>query len=393
MAITNSMRLGVMLFAVACLALTAVPALGAPDVPAVAVIRVPNGGAYPQVQTDGRGRMHMIYFKGDPRHGDIFYVRSDDGGKTFTQPLRVNSQPDSALIIGTIRGPHLAIGKNERVHVAWMGSDQADPKSSGKAPMLYTRLADKGDVFEPQRNLIHSHPGLDGGGSVAADQAGNVYVAWHAPDAGDGEADRQVWVTRSSDEGKTFDPESAAVPMKTGVCGCCGLAIAAAEKGVVTIVFRSATEMVNRDVHVLWSKDYGKTFQIAVVDPWRIGMCVMSTASIAPDNGAFVSAWETKEQIRIGTLNAGTGQMGKLISVPGSAKALKHPSVAVDARGNFLVAWTEGTGWNKGGAVAWQVFDAGGSPIAAAAGRADGLPAWGVPAAFVDQSGGLKVAY
>src|SRR5689334_11531803 len=109
------------------------------------------------------------------------YVRSDDDGRTFTAPTRVDSQPGSAVIVGTVRGPQLAIGRNNRVHVAWMGSDSAAPKVDGKhTPMLYARLRDDGGAFEQQRNVVRHNPGLDGGGSVAADDAGNVYVAWHA---------------------------------------------------------------------------------------------------------------------------------------------------------------------------------------------------------------------
>lgn len=56
--------------------------------------------------------------------------------------------------------------------------------------MLYTRLNDAGDGFEPQRNVIQKRPGLDGGGSIAADAEGNVYVAWHAPNVNKGEVER-----------------------------------------------------------------------------------------------------------------------------------------------------------------------------------------------------------
>ena len=44
-------------------------------------------------------------------------------------------------------------------------------------------LSDEGSAFEPQRNVMQFAEGLDGGGSVAADVQGNVYVAWHG-DAG-----------------------------------------------------------------------------------------------------------------------------------------------------------------------------------------------------------------
>ncbi len=47
--------------------------------------------------------------------------------------------------------------------------------------------------------------GLDGGGSIAADAMGHVYVAWHGQARGStGEANRRMWVARSKDDGATF---------------------------------------------------------------------------------------------------------------------------------------------------------------------------------------------
>ena len=153
---------------------------------AVKLVKTPDGGIQPQAIVDGKGVLHLLYFKGDPRAGDLFYVRRDARKSGFTVPLRVNSQPGSAIAIGTIRGGQLALGKSGRVHSAWNGSGKALPKNqSGRNPMLYTRLNDAGTAFEPQRNVIQSAPGLDGGGSLAADGAGNVYVAWHAPAPGE----------------------------------------------------------------------------------------------------------------------------------------------------------------------------------------------------------------
>ena len=385
---------------------------------AVRTVRVPDGGIHPRARADDAGRVHLIYVKGDPMRADLFYARSDDSGKTFSQPLRVNSHPESVIITGTIRGPHLALGRGGRPHVAWMGSGKAEPKGAGKSiPMLYTRLNDAGDGFEPQRNVIQHKPGLDGGGSVAADREGNVYVAWHAPDAGGtdhagggghaskkdeprggdkqapqkhqrpaghgaDEASRTVWVTRSRDDGRTFEPEARAIPAKTGVCACCGMTIFAGDKGKVVVVFRSAQEMVNRDIHVLASDDYGKTFEVALVDPWNVGTCVMSTASMTEAGNGILVAWETRGQIHLARVNPGAAgeKGGEPSAVPGPAAGRKHPSVAANARGEYVVAWTEGTSFGKGGSLAWQAFDRDGKPIAGRAGRADGVPAWSVPA-------------
>ena len=360
----------------------------------VETIRVPNGGSYPQALTDRAGRIHLIYVNGDPMRADVYYVRSDDSGKSFSRPIVVNSHPQSAVITGTVRGPHLALGRDDRVHVAWMGSDKAQPRVNGKAaPMLYTRMNDAGNGFEPQRNVIQAHPGLDGGGSIAADVEGNVCVAWHAPDGGEGEENRNVWIVRSEDEGRTFGQEMAVLPKKVGVCGCCGMRIAATEKGKVYIVVRSANESVNRDIYLLASDDYGKTFKVAVVDPWKVGTCVMSTASFSATAQRTVVAWETQEQVRLAAMDSKSTVLGVPIPVAAKNKVQKHPAVATNGRGQSIVAWAVGTGWNKGGSVAWQAFDADGQPIVKQSGERGGLPVWGVPAVVGLPDGSFRIIY
>src|SRR4051812_41875053 len=96
----------------------------------VTLLRVPDRGLQPQAASDATGVVHLIYFRGDPRGGDIFYTRSEKGG-AFSRPLRVNSAPGSAVAVGNIRGAQLAVGKNGRAHVAWMGSARAEPKAPG----------------------------------------------------------------------------------------------------------------------------------------------------------------------------------------------------------------------------------------------------------------------
>ncbi len=363
-------------------------------VPAVQVARVPDGGIQPQVATDSDGVVHLIYYKGNEGHGDVFYVRSKDGAKTFSAPIRVNSVEGSAIAAGTIRGAHLALGKNNRPHVAWNGSDNA-PKPRPKAdPMCYARLNDASDAFEPQRNVITHYFGLDGGGSIAADKAGNVYIAWHAPDQkGEGEAARRVWVVRSADDGKTFAPETAASLEKTGACGCCGLRLFADARGSVYALYRSAFEMVNRDIYLLRSDDQGKTFASARIGPMKIGMCVMSSEAMAQGPEGALAAWETDSQIYWAKVPELGANVASPIPAPGKPRTRKHPALAANARGEVLLAWTEGTGWNKGGSLAWQLFDPSGNPIAGTAGKADGVAVWSFPCAFVGSDGEFRILY
>jgi hypothetical protein len=185
----------------------------------IKLVRTPNGGIQPQAVVDDKGTLHLIYFLGDPSAGDIFYVRKSPGQSGFSAPIRVNSQPGSAIAVGTIRGAQIAVGRKGRVYVSWMGSKTAEPRGPAQAtPMLYARLNDRQTAFEPQRNVMQFAVGLDGGGSVAADNKGNVYVAWHGRGKVEGEAHRRVWLVRSTDDGATFSREIAVNGDNTGAC-------------------------------------------------------------------------------------------------------------------------------------------------------------------------------
>ncbi|MBX9624881.1 MAG: glycoside hydrolase [Gemmataceae bacterium] len=356
-------------------------------------LRVPGGGIQPQVVVDGKGAVHMVYLGGDPKAGRLYYVRSAGEGK-FTEAVPVNHRPN-AIAIGNIRGAHLAVGKNGRVHVAWFGVGETDGAGPTKkeTPLLYTRLDDTGRAFEAERNVITSAFGLDGGGSVAADPAGNVYVVWHAggPD-GHGEANRKVWVARSEDEGKTFAPESAVFQKPTGACGCCGLKAFVDGKGTLYVAYRAATEKVNRDTYLLVSRDKGKNFSGEAVHGWTVGVCPMSSYALAGVDGGVRVAWETAGEVYFARVDPSTGKRSEKVSPPGAGKGRKHPALAVNSRGETALAWTEGTSWGKGGTVAWQVFDRDGQPTGAQ-GRADGVPAWSLVAVFARPDGGFTVIY
>lgn len=367
-------------------------------VPSVMVMRVPGGGIQPQATVDRRGVIHLIYYQGDPGHGDIFYVHSSDGGKNFSPPIRVNSHPGSAIAAGNIRGPQIAVSRNGRVHVAWNGSDLAQPRLSPSitgspynSPMLYTRLKDDGSGFEPQRNLMHFTYALDGGGSVAADDSGNVYVAWHA---GAGrtadETMRHVWITHSSDDGRTFSREVSAWNQPTGACGCCGIKIFCDSQGAVYILYRSAIEKVHRDIYLLTSHDHGRSFTGERLDRWEIEGCPMSSESFAQGPEGVFGAWETRGQVRFASLNRPDAAA---LSAPGSANRRKYPVLATNARGVTLFAWTEGMNWGSGGAAAWQLYDAAGHPIPGATGRVGGVPASSLVAVFARPNGGFTLVY
>jgi hypothetical protein len=362
----------------------------------ISLVRTPNGGIQPQAVLDRAGTLHLLYYTGEAAHGNLFYVKSSDAGRTWSPPLRVNSQAGTAIAAGTIRGGQIAIGKNGRVHVAWNGSSQAEPKGplnpeSGQpgVPMLYSRLNNSRTAFEPERNLMTHTYGLDGGGTLAADLAGHVYVAWHgkAPGALAGEAGRQVWIARSNDDGKTFTAEQPASKEPTGACGCCGMAMDIDSKGIVRILYRSATDNVHRDIYLLTSRDQAQSFEGRKLHPWEINACPMSSMAFSEAAGKIAGAWETGGQVYYENL---TDTAAAPISAPGESKGHKHPRLASGSDGTTLMTWTEGTGWARGGSLAWQLYDATGKPMGQK-GTAAGVPTWSFGAVVAKPHGFLVV--
>lgn len=236
---------------------------------AVSIERLPESGLQPQAMTAPDGTIHLIYLAGEAKASDILYRRRTTDGD-WSEPLKVNSQTGSAVAVGTIRGPQLAVGRNGRAHVVWNGSQSATPKPvNGGSPLLYARLNEDGRGFSAQRDLIGRSHELDGGGSVAADAEGRVFVVWHASPAGSkGETNRAVFLALSADDGSSFDSERAISPTGTGACGCCGLTAFANARGEAYVMFRTARTMMQRDMALLVSSDRGGSFRESFSHPW-----------------------------------------------------------------------------------------------------------------------------
>jgi hypothetical protein len=214
---------------------------------------------------------------------------------------------------------------------------------------------------------------------------------WHAPKPGDTneEAGREVFVARSVDDGKTFAPERLATQKPTGACGCCGMKAFADVEGNVFALYRGAWEMTNRNEILLMSRDHGESFEVLYEHPWKIGSCPMSSASLSESKAGVLAAAETHERVFFVRVDITSRKMSPPVSPETKGK---HPVVIANSDGEILLVWTEGTGWAKGGAVAWQLYKPEGQPTSER-GRVEGVPVWSLATAYAKPGGDFVILY
>ena len=160
-------------------------------------------------------------------------------------------------------------------------------------------------------------------------------------------------------------------------------------RGDVLALYRAAYEMTNRDETLLISRKNGANFEIAYSHYWSVGTCPMSIATISETSGEILAAAETYGSVFFVRLDPKTGKGSSPVSPDTKAK---HPVAVSNSRGEVLHAWAEGTGWNKGGSVAWQLYDREDKPISEK-GRAEGLQPWSLPTALAEPDGSFTVVY
>jgi hypothetical protein len=104
----------------------------------------------------------------------------------------------------------------------------------------------------------------------------------------------------------------------------------------------------------------------------------------------MVCAWETGGQVYWTRIVAGSGS--DPIAAPGEGKGRKHPRLTVNDKGEVLLVWTEGTRWQKGGSLAYQIYDSAGRPIGETK-QVPHIPTWSFAAPVSGRDNGFSILY
>ena len=310
----------------------------APAAERVQVVSVPGNGQVPDAEIDRKGTIHVAYVSKD----DAWYVRSTDTGKTFSAPVRINSEPGTVHPPNMYRGPDIAMGKKGRIHVIWYISAYQRKLPNDQWGVLYSYLDSGKSEFAPARNLNHKP---SDNYSLAADDKGNVAVVWMAG---------KVYVTSSQDNGETFN-DKLLVPI-ADPCECCASRALFSGNSTLSVAYREKANNM-RDMYLLRKEIDQQTFtrqKISTI-PWEVTGCPMTGTFLSSARTGQVMAWETKGQISFARLNSSDSfASAKEIKV---APKGKWPVALAASDGSVLISWKNGLN------LFWQLRDAADKPI------------------------------
>ena len=139
-----------------------------------------------------------IVFSGGSHGGEIYYARSTDGGRTFSEPLNLSETPAGAGK-GRLTAQEwhngsldLALGSNGHLYVAWTEYEGA---------LRFRRSLDRGGSFrEAVRVGGYERRAPARGPSLAVAAGGTIHLAWTVGE--DRRAD--IHLARSDDGGQSF---------------------------------------------------------------------------------------------------------------------------------------------------------------------------------------------
>jgi hypothetical protein len=321
---------------------------------------------------------------------DVYLAISRDGGRTFSQPVRVSDERQASL--GAEQPPRVALvpraGRDPEVVVMWTA------KSKDGSRLLISRSPDSGASFTRATPIPGSEAaGNRGWESTAVDRHGHVVAFWldhremassgsasmhhegHDHPPGDApKADGAVRAQSSKLYFATLDGASSARAVAGGVCYCCKTAVATGPNGAIYAAWRHVYPGNLRDIAFTTSRDGGQTFTTPVrvsSDGWILDGCPENGPALAAGAddvvhvlwptlvaGATSGGEPTLALFHATSRSGGTFSPRERIAIEGTPR---HPQLTTTA-GGLVAAWDEQTASGSPRVVLARLTSSGSGP-------------------------------
>jgi len=305
-----------------CLATLSAADCSAGDPVIVASGKGANTPSQPQVAVGSEGSVHLVYGTGDA----VQYCQSLDGGTTFGKAMQAFRVPNMSL--GMRRGPRVVKTKDAIVITAIGG--QIGKGRDGD--VVAWRSMDDGKTWKgPVRVNDTADSAREGLHAMTSGLDGSIWCVWL--DLRDKKS--EIYATVSKDNGATWEANQCVYRSPDGsVCECCHPSVVVSGN-CVHVMFRNSIDG-DRDMYVTSSKDDGKSFSPGKKlgsGTWTLDACPMDGGMLAAGpKGLLETVWRRDENVYAAT---GDGSPEVLLGKG------QQPWIAATSKGSVIV-WTAG---------------------------------------------------
>lgn len=312
---------------------------------------------------DKEGRLWVVTKEAAGGEQFVVLQTSADMGKTWSPPRRIQQESEPIAARGEER-PKIAFGNRGEIYIAYT-KPVAKPHIG---EIRFVRSLDGGRTFSKPVTVHANRDAITHAfGSMIVDRAGRIYIAWiDGRGAEEAKARRAsyagsaLYYAVSIDGGATFKGD---YKVADHTCECCRISLALNPAGNPVALWRHVFSPNIRDHALAGLTPDGKPQPVAraTFDDWRINACPHHGPSVAyaPDGTRHQVWFNGKEGDDGGVLYATAAPAGKL-SKPvslGTAQA-SHADVAVHGK-HIAVVWKQFDGQST--AILARLSDDGGA--------------------------------
>ncbi|MFO7444726.1 MAG: sialidase family protein [Ignavibacteriaceae bacterium] len=253
-----------------------------------------NKGRTPSFVFDDAGKLWCVWAFG--KHVYVSY--SDDEGGSYSEPVKVNDEPQEIATNGENR-PKIVISPNGYIYVSY--SISLEEKFTGL--VKFSRSVDNGKTFsEPVTVNDDKETAGHSFESLGVNKDGIVYLFWldsrlnrAAKKEGKNYNGSSVFYTYSDDGGQSFKPNKK---IADHTCQCCRIALDFEPDGNPVIIFRDIYNENVRDHSMVrfTGKDSFTKPERVTFENWKIDGCPHHGPSLYIDSeGRYHFTWYNME--------------------------------------------------------------------------------------------------
>jgi hypothetical protein len=279
---------------------------------------VDEGFGEPVIAADPAGNIDVAWIN----NGGPEFVRSTDGGITFTAPLIIPSNMQDTADGNNIQ---MGVDGNGNINLLW----HRELTETGSVPnSFYTRSTDGGMTFSPEVN-----PGGATSAQLVVAPGGNLSIIWFD------ETSSNLLAVNSSD-GVNF---SSPTTIWTAVGNPMDLIVTTGPQGQLYLFWTQVVTMTNCSI-LFGSSIDGATFTPTATISAQAGSCNQTPSALVDSNGDVLVAWDADGASIFFSRSTNSGtSFSSPVSIPTSASPMS-PQLAVSPDGTIYIVWVTASG-------------------------------------------------